>query len=122
MQVPPRFGGKGQGHSGYLYIYIYIQCMHVLPRLWLQRARPRDYNPGTETRLASSRAFGFVPRMAAPAPSIVTRVPMASVNCHAWPGISGMGWRCAVLPRPHDGGTVQKRDRASIPRHRYQTA
>jgi hypothetical protein len=27
-----------------------------------------------------------------------------------------MGWPCAVLPRPHDGGTVQKRDRPSIPK------
>ena len=35
---------------------------------------PLDYNPEIESRLASSRAFGPVPEMAAPEPSIITRV------------------------------------------------
>ena len=114
MQVPPRVGGKGQGHSA---IYLYIMYAPTAAAL-AAAARARDYNPGTETRLASSRAFGFVPRMAAPAPSIVTRVAygVSQLPRVAWYLGHGLALRrLAEAARRRDGAKARPRVHTKAP-------
>ena len=48
--------------------------------------------------------------------------PMALVSSHGWFGILGTGWRCVAWPRRHAEIMERKRDAASMPVHRSQTA
>ena len=80
---------------------------------------PLDYNLGTETRLASSRTFGPVPEMAAPEPSIITRVAygVSQLPRVVWYLGHGLALRrlAEAARRDDNGAKARRRVRTSAP-------
>ena len=79
---------------------------------------PLDYNPEIESRLASSRAFGPVPEMAAPEPSIIARVAygVSQLPRVVWYLGHGLALRrLAEVARQNNGVRTRPRVRTSAP-------
>ena len=90
--------------------------MHARPRFSCDG--PLDYNPEIEARVVSGPYRKWPHRNPASSPAS----PMALVSSHGWFGILGTGWRCVAWPRRHAEIMERKRDAASMPVHRSQTA
>src|SRR5215472_1939914 len=96
---------------------IYARTANIRTHRRILAARPLDYNLGIATRLASSRAFGL-PEMAAPEPSIITRVAygVSQLPRVVWYLGHGLALRrLAEAARRNNGVKARRRVRTSAP-------